>query len=239
MSEPLADLDAHKMDWKFRPSFGDGGQWHLKPEQYPYSVEELDANVDDGPLPELDDDDLPELERVPAVICGPSGAGKTTLVKRLMRDFPGEFRLSVSHTTRPPREGEKDGVDYHFVSPEEFEKVDFLERSTFADHSYGTSRGELQYSPTCTTILDLNLEGVLSVVNTDVQCRRIFVAAPSDEEIAIRLQKRGFVSLEGLRKRLSEASDLERRKHEVEWSTVIVNNDLEKAYAELKACLDY
>jgi guanylate kinase len=98
------------------------------------------------------------------VISGPSGAGKSTILKRLFEEYPDRFGFSVSHTTRNPRGGEKDGVEYHFVTKEQFddlvEKKGFVEHATFGSNSYGTSIAAIEeiekQGRTC--ILDIEME---------------------------------------------------------------------------------
>lgn len=84
----------------------------------------------------------------PLVLCGPSGSGKSTLLKRILEEFPDSFGFSVSHTTRTPRQGEVDGVHYHFISRADFEnglsKGEFIESATYGGNLYGTSKRSLQ-----------------------------------------------------------------------------------------------
>jgi guanylate kinase len=172
------------------------------------------------------------------VICGPSGVGKSTLIGKLQAKFPGEVHLVVSHTTRSPRPGEKDGVDYFFVSREEFEKVDFLERDDFAGNSYGTSRKALATRPEgcAMSVLDLTMDGVIKVKESGIHAHFLAVFPPSKGELEKRLKKRG-ISDDGLQKRLKEANDLYARAITVEWDWILINDDLDEAYKRMHSFL--
>lgn len=167
------------------------------------------------------------------VVCGPSGVGKSTLIKKLQDEFPGEVHLVVSHTTRSPRPDEKDGVDYFFVSRDEFEKVDFLERDDFAGNSYGTSQKALDECPGSLRILDLTIDGVVKMKASGINARFLAVLSPSGEELERRIEERG-VSKENLQKRMEEANALYERWTPFEWDSVLINDDLEEAYKRLR-----
>ncbi len=99
----------------------------------------------------------------PLVLCGPSGVGKSTLVARLTKEFPDAFGFSVSHTTRKPREGEKDGVNYHYVSREDMQKAidndEFIETAEFSGNMYGTSKAAVK------TVMDQGRICILDIVS--------------------------------------------------------------------------
>lgn len=170
------------------------------------------------------------------VISAPSGAGKTTLIQRLMAENPS-LRFSVSTTTRPPRPGEVDGVNYHFVESARFQQMvaqgEFLEWAHIHGNMYGTSRAAAQ------AVLD---EGHELLLDVDVQgghsLRRVFgthanfiyVVPPSMEVLARRLADRGTESKESLALRLANAK--EELKVVDSYDFVVVNDDLDLAYEE-------
>ena len=105
----------------------------------------------------------------PLVLCGPSGVGKSTLVDRLKKEFPDAFGFSVSHTTRKPREGEVDGISYHYVDQETIEKAiendEFIEHATFSGNTYGTSKSAVQ------TVVEQGKICILDIVSLVVNIR--------------------------------------------------------------------
>ncbi|KAE8147094.1 P-loop containing nucleoside triphosphate hydrolase protein [Aspergillus avenaceus] len=177
----------------------------------------------------------------PVVVSGPSGTGKSTLLKRLFADFPGTFGFSVSHTTRTPRPGEQHGREYYFTTKEDFldlvSKDGFIEHAQFGGNFYGTSvqavKDIAEKGRIC--ILDIEMEGVKQVKRTDLNARFMFLAPPSVEELERRLRGRGTESEESLSKRLAQAkNELEYAKEPGAHDKVVVNDDLEKAYNELR-----
>jgi len=188
----------------------------------------------------------PKVCADPLVLCGPSGVGKSTLIKRLQADFPGVFGFSVSHTTRAPRAGEQDGRDYHFVStPEARAQMEadiaagaFIESANVHGNLYGTSKATVEgvkaRGQTC--ILDIDVQGVES-------CRRVgfkvgfyvFVAPPELPELERRLRARGTETEETIAKRVGGAQKEITKATTQSWDAWIVNDDLDKAYAQLKA----
>jgi guanylate kinase len=172
------------------------------------------------------------------VISAPSGTGKSTLVTRLVRDLTG-ISFSASYTTRPPRDGEADGQDYHFIDDAAFDRM--LEEEGFAewvrvyDNRYGTGRAwiEGQVESGRDALLDLETVGAKKVKDMFPDAVLVFLAPPSAESLAARLRGRGK-DAEG-----QIAARLDYAKHELEqwphYDYIILNDDLETAYASLKA----
>jgi guanylate kinase len=165
------------------------------------------------------------------VITGPSGVGKGTLISELCRQFPN-LRLSVSATTRPPRSGEQDGREYHFLSPEEFERRvaagEFLEHAEYAGNRYGTLRSEVEKGP---VVLEIEVQGARQVREALPDAVQAFIAPPSTDALRERLVARGTDGPEVIRRRLAEAEEELRAKDE--FQHVVVNDDLGRAAAEL------
>ncbi|PYI18798.1 guanylate kinase [Aspergillus japonicus CBS 114.51] len=177
----------------------------------------------------------------PVVVSGPSGTGKSTLLKRLFADYPNTFGFSISHTTRSPRAGEQDGREYYFTTKEDFldlvSKHGFIEHAQFGGNHYGTSvqavKNIAEQGRIC--ILDIEMEGVKQVKRTDLNARFLFLAPPSVEELERRLRGRNTETEESLKKRLAQAkNELEYAKEPGAHDKIVVNDDLEKAYAELR-----
>jgi len=176
----------------------------------------------------------------PVVFSGPSGAGKSTLLKKLFAEFPDAFGFSVSHTTRQPRAGEVDGVDYHFVTREKMmEEIGanaFIEYADFASKMYGTSKKSIRdvaaNNKIC--ILDVDEQGVKNMKASDLDCKYVFVQPPSIEELEKRLRGRGSETEDSLKKRLETVQSALDFSKTGCYDVVITNDDLERAYAELK-----
>jgi guanylate kinase len=167
------------------------------------------------------------------VITGPSGVGKGTLIRLLLDRFP-RMALSVSATTRPPRPGEHEGVDYHFLSPEVFqEKIDageFLEWAEYAGNRYGTLRSELERDAH-PLVLEIELQGARQVRERVGEAVSVFIAPPSEEALRTRLVGRGSDSPEQIERRLAVAR--EEMAAESEFDHVVVNDDLDAAAERL------
>ena len=172
-----------------------------------------------------------------SVITGPSGVGKGTLVKRLLERHP-EVWLSVSATTRAPREGEQEGVSYFFHSRESFDELvaqnGLLEWAEFAGNCYGTPRQpvEDQLKAGHPVLLEIELEGARQVRQTFEDGFQIFLAPPSFEELERRIRGRGTDAEEAIQRRLARAKDELEAKSE--FDAVVVNDDLETALQQLE-----
>lgn len=169
------------------------------------------------------------------VITGPSGVGKGTLIRRLLDEVHGA-ELSVSATTRPPRPGEVNGRDYHFLAPPEFERRvaagEFVEHAEYAGNRYGTLRSELQ-RPARLIVLEIDLQGARQVRATMPEAAQVFIAPPGDDlgELERRLLARGAESREQIERRLAVARD--ELAAQDEFRHRIVNADAEQATREL------
>jgi len=180
----------------------------------------------------------------PVVFCGPSGAGKSTLVTRLQTEFPGMFGFSVSHTTRQPRAGESDGVHYHFVSREKMldaiRQGRFIEHAEFSGNLYGTSKAEVQRIDTggAICILDIDVQGVKQVKESDLSPHYVFIRPPSMEELERRLRARQTETEETLQRRLkAAAAELQYGESPGNFDATIVNDNLDSAYEKLRSFL--
>ncbi|AWP10926.1 putative guanylate kinase-like [Scophthalmus maximus] len=181
----------------------------------------------------------------PVVLSGPSGAGKSTLMKRLMKEHEGVFGFSVSHTTRNPRPGEEDGKDYHFTTREAMEEGisqgEFIENAEFSGNMYGTSKAAVEdvLARNLICILDVDIQGVRRIKETDLNPIYISIQPPSMDILEKRLRDRQTETEESLLKRLEAARiDMEHSKEPGVFDVVIINDDLERAYEELKDILN-
>ncbi len=170
------------------------------------------------------------------VITGPSGVGKGTLIRTLRERMP-ELELSVSATTRGPRPGEADGVDYHFLSDAEFQRRvdagDFVEHATYSGRRYGTLRSELdrRTGAGAPVVLEIEVQGARQVRETMPEAIRVFIAPPSREALRTRLVGRGTDDAEQVTARLRTA-DAELAAQD-EFAHVVVNDRLDDAVEEL------
>lgn len=171
------------------------------------------------------------------VITGPSGVGKGTLIERL-RDRVPDLELSVSATTREPRPGEEDGRDYHFLTPEEFERRveagDFLEHADYSGNRYGTLREEVErrLAEGRSVVLEIEVQGARQVRDAMPEAVLIFIAPPGRGALRDRLEGRGTDSAEAIERRL-ETAETELRAQS-EFPHVVVNDDLQDSATELE-----
>lgn len=174
------------------------------------------------------------------VLSAPSGAGKSSLIERAVRELDGIWH-SISATTRPPRSYEKEGVHYFFLKPEDFhariKEKGFLEwAEVFGDH-YGTPADavDARLEAGQDVIMDLDVQGALQVKRRRPDATLIFIMPPSLEELATRLRRRGAEAEDRIQRRLARAED------EISQSTlydhVVVNEDLDTAFRELAAII--
>jgi guanylate kinase len=159
--------------------------------------------------------------------------GKGTLIRALMERFP-QLRLSVSATTRQPRPGETQGVDYHFLTEEEFEKRlqngEFLEHAEYAGNRYGTLRSELDRAADG-LVLEIELQGARQVREALPEAVQVFIKPPSLDALRTRLIGRGAENEDQIARRLAVAE--QELAAEREWKHVIVNDRLEDAVDRL------
>lgn len=173
------------------------------------------------------------------VITAPSGAGKTSLVKKLLRHMPF-LSFSVSATTRPMREGEANGRDYYFMTVDEFKRKvgagDFVEyEEVYAGQYYGTLKSELQriWNNRQVAVFDIDVKGAANIkqqFGNDVLS--IFIKPPSAESLAERLRNRHTENAESLKKRLAKAN--EELSYESRFDCTVVNKDFDTAYMRVK-----
>jgi len=177
----------------------------------------------------------------PLVLSGPSGVGKSTLLRRLFEEFPDKFGFSVSHTTRTPRLGETHGKEYFFVSVQEFKDLiaagAFIEHAEFSANFYGTSfetvRQVQARGRRC--ILDIEAQGVRQIKTSALDPIYLFISPPSLFVLRSRLSGRGTETEASVQKRLATAlKEIEYAKEPGVHDFVIVNDDLDRAYQQFK-----
>lgn len=174
------------------------------------------------------------------VLSAPSGVGKTTLIKRLFESYPEvaeKLTFAVSHTTRPPRPGEVDGKDYHFVARSTFEAMvqadGFLEWAVVHDHLYGTSRQAVEglQAEGLDVLLDIDVQGGATLRRTLPEAPSIFILPPSYEVLEARLRGRASDSEEQISRRL--ATSIQEVRDVIHYDYVIVNGELDRACQSL------
>jgi guanylate kinase len=171
------------------------------------------------------------------VITGPSGVGKGTLIRELLQRVP-DLELSISATTREPREGEANGRDYHFLSREEFdarvEREDFLEFATYSDNRYGTLRTEVErrLAKGHSVVLEIEVQGARQVRAAMRESIQVFIAPPAPAVLRERLNARGTDAPEAIDARLEVAA--QEMAAQDEFAYRVVNDDLQRAAAELE-----
>lgn len=174
------------------------------------------------------------------IISAPSGAGKTSLVKRLISEMT-DLTVSVSHTTRSMRDGEQHGRDYFFVSVDEFramiERHAFLEHAQVFDNFYGTARQTVEnnLASGLDVILEIDWQGAQQVRRMIPASRSIFILPPSIDVLRQRLQGRGQDSGEVIARRMRDA--VTEMSHYAEFDYLVVNDDFQQALSELKSII--
>jgi guanylate kinase len=171
------------------------------------------------------------------VITGPSGVGKGTLIATLLQRVP-ELELSVSATTRAPREGEQDGRDYHFLSAGEFaaraDANDFLEHAAYSGNRYGTLRSEVERRLEAgrSVVLEIEVQGARQVRAAMPEAVLVFIAPPDPGALRTRLEGRGTDGEEAISERLRTAEiELDAQQ---EFKYVVVNDEVARAADELE-----
>lgn len=170
------------------------------------------------------------------VVSAPSGCGKGTILGEILKD--DSFYYSISATTRAPREGEQDGVNYHFITKEEFEQRiaqgGMLEYAQYCGNYYGTPKKEVEQMREAgrDVILEIEVEGAMKVRALCPDAVFLFVAPPSVEELRRRLNKRGTEAAEVIEERVSQAS--RELSYANRYDYIIVNGELEKAIQDFR-----
>jgi guanylate kinase len=174
------------------------------------------------------------------IVAAPSGAGKTSLVNALV-DKNEQVKLSVSHTTRPSREGEVDGKDYFFIDQATFSQMrdnsEFLESATVFDNSYGTSSEAVlsQLKQGFDVILEIDWQGAQQVRKNHPEAIGIFIMPPSRDTLEQRLRNRGQDDESIIARRMRDA--VSEMSHYVEFDYLIINDDFNTALAEMEAVI--
>ncbi len=172
------------------------------------------------------------------VLSSPSGAGKTTITKKLSQKYPN-IKISISHTTRKPRPNEIDGVDYHFVSKEEFEKLikknNFYEHAKIFDNYYGTSKNSVNklHQEKYDVVFDIDWQGTKQLsAYKELNLIKIFILPPDKDELKKRLINRNQDNEKIVEKRLKQyENDVQ---HWFDYDYVVINNDLESCFSQIE-----
>ncbi|MGC9382997.1 MAG: guanylate kinase [Kosmotogaceae bacterium] len=180
------------------------------------------------------------MNGIPFIITGPSGVGKTSIIKKVLEKFDG-FTFSVSYTTRPKRKGEKEGADYYFVSDEKFKKLvkagELLEWAEVHGYMYGTSLSfvKRKLENGISVILDIDVKGALNVLKKIDDIVSIFISPPSFVALKERLIKRGTEKNEDISRRLSDAKwEL---SHLSDFHYVVVNKSIQQASKSIESII--
>ncbi|MDD6828156.1 MAG: guanylate kinase [Oscillospiraceae bacterium] len=171
------------------------------------------------------------------VVSAPSGCGKGTILGEVLKDE--KFYYSVSATTRSPRPGETDGVNYHFLGKEQFEELiskdGMLEYASYCGNYYGTPRDKVleKINEGKNVILEIEVQGAMQIKKKCPEAVFVFIAPPSVSELRNRLVNRGTETAEVIEQRVSEAA--QEIQHAYEYDYVVVNDDLQQAISDFKA----
>jgi guanylate kinase len=174
------------------------------------------------------------------VVSAPSGAGKTTIVKSILKDIP-ELAFSISATTRRKRENERDGFDYHFISEEAFRKKieenGFVEWEKFYDYYYGTPKGFIddKINNGISVLLEVDVKGALSIKTIYPDAILIYIYPPSFEVLVERLKNRRTEDETDFKKRVERAKM--ELSHKDKFDYLVVNNDLNIAISQVKSLI--
>lgn len=174
------------------------------------------------------------------VLSAPSGAGKTSISRELLARHP-ELRESISYTTRAMRPGEKDGVDYHFVSREQFDRMvregAFVEWAEVHGNCYGTARETLRQASNqgCDILLDIDVQGAAQLRSSALEGVFLFILPPGMNELRQRLAGRNTDSVEVIERRMNNA--VGEIREAVHFDYIVVNDDLQEAIATVEAIL--
>ena len=177
------------------------------------------------------------------ILSSPSGAGKSTITKKLL-ETDQRITLSVSATTREPRDGEEDGVHYYFLSKdsfeEEIEKGNFIEHAEVFGNYYGTLKREVEkkFADSKDIILDIDWQGARQVSDQmdNKRLLRIFILPPSIKELENRLRNRGTDSEEVIQKRMEQAKS--EISHFNEYDYIVVNDDIEETFRQIQSIIE-
>ena len=176
------------------------------------------------------------------VLSSPSGAGKTTITKKLSQKYPN-IKISISHTTRKPRPNEIDGVDYHFVSKEEFEKLikknNFYEYAKIFDNYYGTLKNSVNklHQESYDVVFDIDWQGTKQLSEfKELNLIKIFILPPDKNELKKRLINRNQDNKKIVEKRLKQyESDIQ---HWFDYDYVVINKDLESCFSQIEKIIE-
>ena len=176
------------------------------------------------------------------VLSSPSGAGKTTITKKLSQKYPN-IKISISHTTRKPRPNEIDGVDYHFVTREEFKKLiqknNFYEHAKIFDNYYGTSKNSVNklHQGNYDVVFDIDWQGTKQLSQfEELNLIKIFILPPDKKELKKRLIDRNQDNNKIVEKRLKQyETDIQ---HWFDYDYVVINNDLESCFPQIEKIIE-
>tara|TARA_B100001057_G_scaffold447027_1_gene486156 strand:- start:2772 stop:3347 length:576 start_codon:yes stop_codon:yes gene_type:complete len=176
------------------------------------------------------------------VLSSPSGAGKTTITKKISQKYPN-IKISISHTTRKPRPNEIDGVDYHFVSPEKFQKLikedNFYEYAKIFDNYYGTSKNSVNklHQENYDVVFDIDWQGTKQLSQyKELNLIKIFILPPDKQELKKRLVNRNQDNSKTVEKRLKQyENDVQ---HWFDYDYVVINNDLESCFGQIEKVIE-